>query len=486
MSDDGELSDSEGRFRTILEHAPVMIDGIDSDGTVVLWNRECERRLGWTAAEVAAMDEPLKVFYPDPELRAVVLESVVRADGQFREYEVVAKDGSIRIQMWADFKLPNGKQLSVGHDVTEQRTVEAQLRQSQKMEALGSLTGGIAHDFNNLLTIIYASAGLADRALETDPQRARDALEEVKRAAERGADLVRRLMSFARGSPLRRRPLVLDEALASVLPTLRRVLPESLTLETDLESHGAVVRVDPVALEQILINLLTNARDAIDGAGRIVVSTQRIDGADAHVVLAVSDDGGGMPPEVRERVLDPFFTTKAVGHGTGLGLPTVYGLVEQHEGSLELISALGQGTTVTVTLPLCPMTPVRGLVRPTLPAKRGQGEVVLLVEDEPALRATTAECLSNAGYEVVQAVDGEHALALALTAPRVDLVLSDVVMPRLSGPELDRRLRESGKDVRVAFVTGYTRNDLSDERPVLAKPWTPETLSAFVRRCLDR
>ncbi|MBO6940974.1 MAG: response regulator [Deltaproteobacteria bacterium] len=480
------MSDSEAQFRTILENAPVMIDAFAADGSVLLWNHECERRLGWTAAELAEMDDPLAVFYPSEDQRAVVFASIERADGKFREYEVVAKDGTVRIQQWADFLLPNGSRISVGHDVTEQRKVEANLRQAQKMQALGTLSGGIAHDFNNLLTIICACASLAQREVPEDSEMARF-LQQILKAGEDGADLVRRLMSFSRRDRLRRRAVVFDDVIAKFLPTLRRLIPESLELSIDLDAGDAVVLADRVAIEQVVINLVTNARDAIDGQGTISFRTRKANGPRGpEVHLEVEDDGSGMTRETQERVFEPFFTTKERGSGTGLGLPTAYGLVGQHEGTIDIRSAPGVGTTVRIRLPehhadpdmLTPSAPMRGL-------GAGNGETILVVEDDRTVSTMTSRSLQAAGYVVLTASGGDQALAILDEAPEIALVLSDVVMPRMGGEELRRRMAEGPHaSVPIAFMSGYN-DELDESARLLPKPWTPQQLVVFVRLCLD-
>jgi len=476
----------EARFRAILEHAPVMIDALSPEGTMALWNRECERRLGWTAEEIGAMARPLEVLYPDPAVRAEVTAAITGADGQFREYEVTARDGSVRTQQWADFLLPDGSRIGVGYDITEQRQVELDLRQAQKMQALGTLSGGIAHDFNNLLTIICACASLAQREVPDSSEVSRF-LGQILDAADDGADLVRRLMTFSRRDRLRLRPRVLDEVMEGFLPTLRRLIPESLELTVDLGAEGAVVLADRVAIEQVVINLVTNARDAIDGTGEITFRTRRGTGPSGpEVRLEVQDDGAGMSRETQERVFEPFFTTKARGNGTGLGLPTAYGLVGQHHGAIEIHSAPGEGTTVRIRLPIHEREPISSV--PSAPKQalgRGEGETILVVEDDPGVSATASRSLQAAGYVVLTASDGEEALERLGEHPAIAMVLSDVVMPRMGGEELRRRMLESPHaDTPIVFMSGYP-DELDQSARLLPKPWSPQALTTFVRTCLD-
>jgi PAS domain S-box-containing protein len=395
-----ELREANERLSTILENAPVMIDAVDDEGKFTIWNRECVRRLGWTRDELEAMEAPLAVFYPDPEVFQRVLEDVARADGRFREYEVLSKDGRVRTQLWANFRLPNtGARISVGHDVTEQRAMEAQLRQSQKMEALGQLTGGIAHDFNNLLTVILASTELlARRATGTEAE----LLVQVRQAAMDGAELVRQLVSFSRQSRLTIKVVDLRAALEEITPTLRRLLPESIAVRVEHGEGVLAIEADRIALEQIIINVATNARDAMQGVGELTITTRSARaplGRDAsereYVVLGMRDTGEGMPAEVRERVFEPFFTTKPPGKGTGLGLPTVYGLAAQHRGFVELWSEPGRGTLLEVWF-----VRADALVDPAPPPPASTDfptgtETILLVEDEASLRARRSRCSSS-------------------------------------------------------------------------------------------
>lgn len=477
-------------FRTILEHAPVMIDSFDEEGTCVIWNRECVRQLGWTHEEVAGLDDPLSIFYPDPELLRTVHEDVQRADGVFREYQVLAKDGGVRTQVWANFRMPmTGSVIAVGHDVTEQRAVEAQLRQSQRLDALGQLTGGIAHDFNNLLTVILASAELLSRRVGDDAG-AGELAQQIHQAATDGAQLVRQLGSFSRVRRLALAPLDLHRLLDELGPTLRRLLPASIEIGIEHAPGPLHVLADRSALEQIVVNLATNARDAIEGRGTIEITTRTTKGSKGkQAILSVRDSGRGMTPEVRDRVFDPFFTTKAPGKGTGLGLPSVYGLVRQHQGEVELSSRSGHGTLVEVRLPT--IEPAEAPESPPTQRRElvGGTEQILLVEDDASARTTAARVLRHLGYRVLEAEDGASAVTILEATPDISLVISDVVMPRMSGPELLAHARASGRPMPAfAFSTAYTSRDtaatLDPSVPLLEKPWTLAVFADFVRRCL--
>lgn len=482
-----ELEQSEERFRTICENAPVMIDSFDTEGRCLLWNRECIDRLGYTKEDLNASGDPLALTYPEPEARARVLESIRRADGTFREYRVRAKDGSERIQEWADFRLPNGALISVGRDVTEQRTVEQQLRHAQKLDAIGQLTGGIAHDFNNLLTVVLSNSELLLRKCTQLSAGEAELVEMTKAAAQRGADLVRKLLAFSRGEMLGLRAVDARATLEELVPTLRRLLPETIKIVIDAPEDLPLLRADPGALEQILINLATNARDALPQGGEILLEAR---GVGEEVLLAVSDDGAGMSPEVRDRALDPFFTTKAPGRGTGLGLAIVCGFMTQHGGRVELRSEESVGTTVELFFPQAEggEVVVRAPRQPGI-AKARAAESVLVVEDEPAIRYAICTVLTELGYQVASAGDGQEGLTMLADGRSVDLVVSDVVMPNMTGPQL-RAALDPARRPPFLFMTGYTSGmakaqGLSDEPCVLHKPWTVEQLALAVRKVLD-
>jgi signal transduction histidine kinase len=449
------------------------------------------RRLGWTQDELAQLDNPLSAFYSDAQV-AAVLEHIELADGQFREYQVRAKDGSTRIQLWANFRTPQTRStISVGHDITEQREIESQLHQAQKMDAVGRLTGGIAHDFNNLLTVVLAGADLLLPQLE-DGSPAHALATQIRSAAQDGAELVRQLGSFSRQRLLRLTPVNLRALLDEVGPTLRRLLPASIEVRILHAPESVHIQGDITSLKQILMNLATNARDAIARRGMIEIATRVLPGAPhGRVVLSVRDTGEGMAPEVRDRVFEPFFTTKAPGLGTGLGLPTVYGLTLQHGGTMTLASEPGQGTRVEITLPMLPAVaddgPESTTDLPTLP--RGT-EQILLVEDDDGARLVAERALAHLGYEVLVAEDGEEALGILARDLPIALILSDVVMPRMTGPELLERLRSRPEPMPAfAFCSGYSSRDtagpLDPTVPMLAKPWAVPALAAFIRRCID-
>jgi signal transduction histidine kinase/CheY-like chemotaxis protein len=386
-------------------------------------------------------------------------------------------------------------------DATERRlAVEEQLRHSQKMEAVGRLAGGIAHDFNNLLTAIIGYSEIVMIGFDPkDPRRA-DA-EEIKRAAERAAELTRQMLAFSRKQVRQPKLVDLNLSLQKVEPMLRRVIGEDIVMTISPKAHHSSVRVDPGQIELVIMNLVVNARDAMPKGGRLIVETGEatLDQSSLppqarpgdYVILAVSDNGVGMSAEVRARIFEPYFTTKDVGKGTGLGLSTVYGIVQQSDGHIQVFSEPGQGTTFRVYLPRSE-SGAGATPRDEPDALPGGTEHVLLVEDDPSVRRSTRETLLRLGYSVTEAASGRAGLALGSDDTRhFDLALCDVILGDLSGPAVYEALRALRPSVRVLYMSGYADEAivrtgvLDEELPFLPKPFTPQDLANKIRQVLD-
>jgi PAS domain S-box-containing protein len=483
---------------------------LDVQGRVRSWNQAAEGMFGWTAAEAVGQTVP---FIPS-EAMEQFRESVARVcsgenitglqavrcrrDGQRIDVRVCA----------APTRDPDGMidgVIALVEDVTERKSLGEQLRQAQKMEAIGQLTGGIAHDFNNLLTIVITNAALLADEIPSDRAEMRAELSELQRAALRGAEMVRKLMAFGRRRSVEMQAINLGDVISDACNDLARLLPASMEVRVQVESGAPLtINGDVGAIEQILFNLATNARDAMPDGGTLRLQVYRAWLDDDHlrtrgwgspgdyVVVAVTDTGCGMSPGVQARAFEPFFTTKEVGKGTGLGMAMVYGLVSQHKGYTDLHSKEGRGTTVRLYFPAA-VSPVQSSRKASdVPVRIGGTERILVVDDEEGIRRSAARVLSRFGYAVEEACDGERALAALRSAePPFDLVLSDVIMPRLSGTALYQELRGDGSAVRVLLMSGHTAEDLDGLDDPLAgakflhKPWSITDLLRRVREVLD-
>ena len=387
-------------------------------------------------------------------------------------------------------------------DITERKRLEEQLRQSQKMEAVGVLAGGVAHDFNNLLTVINGYSRLVlDQLDPNDPLRRN--IEEVAHAGARAASLTQQLLAFSRKQMLQPKVLDLNASVAGLETMLRRLIEERIELRIDLDPRLARVKADPAQVEQIVMNLVVNARDAMPEGGRLTIETRnvrlnandfggqaRVEPGD-YVMLAVSDTGRGMDAETKSRIFEPFFTTKGVGRGTGLGLSTTYGIVAQSGGHISVETEPGRGAKFKIYLPaIGEVAQAMQPASPTAEARAGT-ETVLLVEDEPALRRMVRQALSQRGYAVLEATDGENALQVSERHQgTIHLLLTDVVMPRLGGPELAERLMQRRPEMTVLYISGYAETDIASQNlpgaraEFLQKPFATDDLLRRVGKLL--
>jgi nitrogen-specific signal transduction histidine kinase/ActR/RegA family two-component response regulator len=381
----------------------------------------------------------------------------------------------------------------LARDITERRRLEAQFMQSQKMEAIGRLAGGVAHDFNNLLLIITGYAQMLREGFPASDPRM-DALEQISKASERAASLTRQLLVFSRRQDVRRQFVDLNQAIANIEKMLQRVIGEDVELRTEPAQEEALISADPHQIDQVLMNLAVNARDAMPGGGLLTirVDTYPAGGAsEAHygisgplARLTVSDTGIGMAPETLSHIFEPFFTTKPEGAGTGLGLSTVYGIVKQIEGDIFVESVPGQGTMFEVLLPLAKRDEERAA--PVESSVAGGTETILLVEDDTGVRKLVAAMLRRGGYTVLEAAAAQPALAQLERAGQIDLLLTDIVMPGMSGWELAKQAMEARAGLKVIYMSGYTdhaaiQGHRAETISILRKPFTMETLHAAVR-----
>ncbi|HWQ15082.1 MAG TPA: PAS domain S-box protein, partial [Roseiflexaceae bacterium] len=500
------LRESEERYRLITDHASDLIAVFDADGRFVYASPAHRRLLGHEPADLLGV-RGLDLVHPD-DLEAIARATEeLRARGEARStFRYAHADGSWRwLEASAVQRSREGAPyvVSVARDVTERRRLEAQLLHAQRMESIGRLAGGVAHDFNNLLTAITGYSELALADLPPHHPVAAE-LAEIQRAAERATRLTRQLLAFGRRQIMEPRTLNLNDLILETDRLLRRLIGEHIELATLPAPDLWLVRADPGQIEQVLINLAVNARDAMPAGGKLTVETQNVVLDDAYarrhagvvpgpyVMLAVSDTGAGMPPEVLAHAFEPFFTTKEAGRGTGLGLATCYGIVKQHSGNIWVYSEAGRGATFKIYLPRAD-TAAAELALAAEPALApGGSETVLLVEDEPAVRELAARVLRAHGYTVLEAAHGDEALRVAAAYDgHIHLLLTDIVMPQLGGTALAAQLLGSYPHMRVLYMSGYTdramwrSGELEAGAALLQKPFTPTALARKVRDVLD-
>jgi len=391
--------------------------------------------------------------------------------------------------------------VSLKRDITEEVKLHSQFRQAQKMESVGTLAGGIAHDFNNILTALIGYATIEQMKMEKDSPLL-PYIDQVLSASEKAADLTRSLLAFSRQQPITLAPLDLNDAIRATEKLLKRLLTEDIDLRTHLAGERTVVMADRSQIDQILFNLVTNARDAMPRGGVLAIETAVVHmdrrfigkfgfGEPGQFVLAsVSDTGMGMDAAPREKIFDPFFTTKELGRGTGLGLATVYGIVKQHNGYITVDSEPNQGTTFRIYLPAVELTAVNK-ERQT-PAVRGGDELILVAEDDKEVRGFMCDVLKRYGYRIIEAVDGEEAVSSFRDHGDIDLVILDSVMPKRNGREAYEEIRGIDPRARVLFMSGYTRDIVLDKGveegkfDFIAKPLLIDKLLTRVREILDR
>ncbi len=487
-----QLGESRSRLALIIDSSEDAIIGQDLDGIITNWNKGAERIYGYAPEEVIGKNISLLVPPDDaanghPDESSEILEKVARGEGiEHRESVRVTKDGrrldvSISVSPLRDAKGDVIGASAIARDMTDQKRTENQLHQSQKMEAIGRLAGGVAHDFNNILGIINACTEFLRDRIEPAAESS-IYVENIKKAIERGSALTRQLLAFSRSSAIQPRLLDLNERLKDVSKLLRPLMGDDVEVLIVSRSPSAVVEADPGQLDQIVVNLAVNARDAMPRGGKFILETgtAKFDEAFAeqrqampagkYVVLAISDTGNGMDEATVSRIFEPFFTTKEAGKGTGLGLATVYGIVKQSAGHILVYSEPGHGTTFKIYLPSAEHK--IGLLTKSEAENVGpkrQGTTILLVEDDEVMRSLTKKVLEEHGYTVVEANDGESALESVLSYPgQIDLLLTDVVMRRVSGPELVERLGSSHPTLKVIYMSGYT-GELIAEREVLKR-----------------
>lgn len=498
------------RLQLHIERLPLAYVLFDADLRVIDWNPAAERIFGYRKEEILGEGPPFEKLVPRFNEKYQEIFQRLRA-GDMQAHSInenLTKDGRTIICQWFNTPLmdENGRVLGflcLAQDVTERKILEEQFRQAQKMEEFGKLAGGVAHDFNNLLTVISGNGEILLSTLPPDNEEWQ-MVSEICRAGERAVSLTRQLLAFSRQQVLEPRILDLNAVVTDTEKMLRRLIGEDIQLATALSPNISSVRIDPGQIEQVIMNLALNARDSMPQGGSLSIATSEIELGESYsrthpqvlpgrfVMLAISDNGCGMTPEVKNRIFDPFFTTKSVGQGTGLGLAVVHGIVKQSNGSIEVYSEVGIGTTFKIYLPAVEEQPEN--VLDLAPEVIFQGsETILLVEDEVGVRELATRALRKLGYTVLTAPEGKSALELmASHGKTIDLLVTDVVMPVMGGRPLAEKLQLDYPDLKVLFMSGYTDDAvvrhgvLQAEVAFLQKPFTPNSLARKVREELDR
>ncbi|MBS0640783.1 MAG: PAS domain-containing protein [Proteobacteria bacterium] len=490
----------------------LLVAVVGYDSTIREVNPAWPALLGWSQAEMVGRSYT-QFVHPDDVEGSRIWADTLASVGEAGEFEnrYRGKDGSYRWIAWS-VTASEGAFHCIGRDITEQKAqaealfaAEEALRQAQKMEAVGQLTGGIAHDFNNMLAVVIGSLDLLKRRMpEADP-RSRRYVQAASDGARRAAQLTQRLLAFSRQQPLDPKPVDVNKLVAGMSEFIRGSLGSDIRLETVLASGIWRTNADPNQLENVLLNLAVNARDAMPDGGRLTIETHNahLDARYAanhfgiqpgqYVLIAVTDTGLGMPEDIIAKAFDPFFTTKAVGKGTGLGLSQVYGFVKQSGGHVKIYSEPGQGTTIKVYLPRLIGSADAHVEEEDVaePPNGDSQEVILIVEDEPAVRQFSADALTELGYRVLEADGAKTALQLLDDHPEIALMFTDIVMPDVNGVKLSEAARRRRPGLKVLFTTGYTPNAVLHNRVVdasvdmLGKPFTLEELAAKVRDVLD-
>jgi PAS domain S-box-containing protein len=511
------LHHSEELYRLIAENTSDLICMLDAEGNFVYVSPSYKEMLGYVAEDLLGRSL-FSLIHPDERgpVREKFNRSLEGGHPENLEWKFQHKDGSWKVFDAVENWIHAGqgerqRAIVVSRDLTERkqaeealRNSEEQLRQAQKLEAVGQLAGGVAHDFNNILTVILGYSDiLMKKTVEGDPNRSR--IEEIKRAAERASSLTRQLLAFSRKQVLQPKPFDLNSLITDMSKMLGRLIGEDIDFAVALTEDVAEVNADPGQIEQVLMNLVVNARDAMPNGGKITIESAiaEIDSTYAmkhvgiqpgrYVTLAVSDNGVGMDAETKKHIFEPFFTTKDQGKGTGLGLSTVYGIIKQSGGNIWAYSEPGQGTTFKIYLPQVACTagvPTHFDIEKATVA--GGTETILLVEDEPQIREMAFEFLSENGYRVLVASNGIEALTILNEASGpLHLILTDVIMPQMNGRELTECVASLRPETKVLYMSGYTNDAvvrhgvLDSGTSFIQKPFSPDALGHKVREVLD-
>jgi len=509
-----KLRESEERFRDLFENATDLIQIVSPEGRLLYVNRSWRETLGYSEGEIRRLSLP-DIIDSECDEHCKATFGRILSEGGVENFETVfiAKDGrKVFLEGSGRCKYEGENPESVRcifRDVTFRRAaeenrarLEAQLLQAQKMEAVGQLAGGIAHDFNNMLTAIIGYASLLEAKLGTDSP-LKPYVDQILSSSEKSANLTSQLLAFSRKQIMSPKEIDLNELIKGMEILLKRLIGEDVEFKIRFTDKHLTTMVDRGQIEQVLLNLCTNARDAMPHGGLLVIGTDvleldeksiriyDLDQPGRYALISVSDTGHGMEEMTRERIFEPFYTTKEIGKGTGLGLSIVYGIIKQHNGNITVYSEPRKGTTFKIFLPLI-VSPMEAVKTESLVAPRGGSEVILVAEDDEAVRTLTSHVLQGAGYTVIEAVDGDDAVNEFMEhRDRIRLVILDVVMPKRSGKEASEAIRKMKSDIRILLTSGYTADIISTKGiseeglDFMSKPIAPNTLLRKVREVLD-
>ncbi len=502
------LNDERLKLQSLSENAPFGMVLIDEQGRFTYMNTRFREMFGYGETDVPDGRTWFSKAYPDDRYREHVInvwkEEILNAkhgEKKLKVFTVTCRDGSQKTVNFIPLKLASNHHLVTCEDITEFKKLELQLRQSQKMEAIGNLAGGIAHDFNNILTTMMGYAGLLQMEIDKHSPLGLY-VDQIIAASQKAANLTRSLLAFSRQQPVVLDPLNINESIRSAEKLLKRLLTEDVEFSVSLAQDDMVIMADATQIDQILFNLVANARDAMPGGGKLVIGTSMIDidkrFIDVHgfgkpgiyTQVIVSDTGTGMDEATKEKIFEPFFSTKEVGKGTGLGLSTVYGIVKQHNGFINVYSEPGNGATFRIYFPLVRLEAPKAKA-PEPVVKKGK-ETILVAEDNADLRRLVKEVLGKHGYRIIEAVDGEEAVEKFKRHKNIDLMIIDSVMPRKNGREAYEEVKKINPAIRALFTSGHTKDTIlskgiaDSEFDFLPKPISPTHLLLKVREILDR
>ncbi|MGE5315659.1 MAG: PocR ligand-binding domain-containing protein [Acidobacteriota bacterium] len=514
-----KLRASEAHFRLLADQNPIPLAICSEQGVIVYVNQRFTATFGYTSEDIPTSDEWFQRAYPDEAYRQEsarlwyeAVEEAKRKSGDIgrHEYRVTCKDGTARIvEIFGSFI--GSKIFVILNDLTERkeaddarRNLESQLIRSQRMEGIGTLASGIAHDFNNILNIIQGNAGLLEEKPDA-AEKVRQRAAAILKASDRGAQLVKQLLTFARKSDAEFRPLDINDVVLEISKLIEETFPKTIRIHLALDSALPDISADANQIHQVLLNLSVNARDAMPSGGDFRIATRLVPrnglaarypaaNAPQYIEVRVSDTGLGMDEETRRKIFDPFFTTKEIGKGTGLGLAVVAGIIERHNGMIDVSSRKGEGTEFLIHLPVYEGMPeARGTQSaPRLEAIAGGSETILLIEDEEQLREMTVAFLRSKGYSIIDAENGEEGVELYRRhAGAISIILSDRGLPKISGEDVYRRIRQDGADVPFLLLTGFIEPEMKTGllaegiRCILQKPVRPSEILLKIREILD-